>query len=125
MRVDSFYFAFEEAPSTDRSASALSVVGMHAHIDDRSLRKLPANFDALANHARTHPTIRALVLLFRSLDDLQKSMETFVQVLALAAETIDLVLAYEEREERRAVGVDPVTLEPNGASLIALLISQC
>ncbi|KAI0763913.1 hypothetical protein BC629DRAFT_1542807 [Irpex lacteus] len=112
MQLRPFHFVFEEAPATDRSASALSVVGMHAYIVYSS--DLPANLDALIKHASTQPTIRALVLLFESLDDLQKSMEPFVQVLALTAETIELVLAYEDEEERRAVGVDLTTLEPNG-----------
>ncbi|KAI0748977.1 hypothetical protein BC629DRAFT_1599073 [Irpex lacteus] len=121
-----FHFVFEEAPSTDRSASALRVVGVHAYIwstsDDLPFAKLPANFDALVNHARTHPTIRALVVLSDSLDCLQNSVKPFVEVLALATETIELVLAYEKEEERQAVGVDLFTLKPSGA--YSLLRSQ-
>ncbi|KAI0797434.1 hypothetical protein BC629DRAFT_1592465 [Irpex lacteus] len=109
-----FHFVFEETSAyTDRSASALSVVGMHAYIVDHSWRRLPANFDALVTHTRTHPTIRALVLLFESLDRLQNFVKPFIEVLVLAAETIELVLAYEEEEEDKAVSVDLVTLEPN------------
>ncbi|KAI0748980.1 hypothetical protein BC629DRAFT_130016 [Irpex lacteus] len=115
MRLEPFSFVFEETPApTDRSVSALSVVGMHAYIVDHSWRRLPANFDALVTHTRTHPTIRALVLLFDSSDRLQKSIKPFVEVLALATGTIELVLAYEEWKEPRAVGVDLATLEPNG-----------
>ncbi|KAI0748982.1 hypothetical protein BC629DRAFT_130072 [Irpex lacteus] len=114
MRASVFHFVFEEAPATDRPASALSMVGMHAYI----VNTLPGNFDALVNHARTRPTIRALVVLFDSFAALRASVRHFVEVLVMAAETIELVLAYEEREERKAVGVDLVTLEPNGASSI-------
>ncbi len=115
MRAGLFNFVFEEAPFTDRSASALSVVGLHTYIHDRNSSDLPANFDALVDHASTQPTIRALVLLFDSLDDLQVSVKPFVGVLAPVTETIELVLAYEEEEEDKAVSVDLVTLEPNGA----------
>ncbi|KAI0763872.1 hypothetical protein BC629DRAFT_1542394 [Irpex lacteus] len=116
LRIGIFLFVFEAtlaAATTDRSVTALSVAGMHAYIDSDDIAKLPANFDALVNHARTHPTIRALVLLFDSFDRLKKSLEPFVQVLALAAENIELVLAYEMEKENKAVGVDLVTLEPN------------
>ncbi|KAI0763917.1 hypothetical protein BC629DRAFT_1596848 [Irpex lacteus] len=112
MRMNPFYFIFEEALSTDRSVSALSVVGMHAYIHE--YYEFPANFDALVNHARTHPTIRALVLLFRSINHLQESLKPFLEVLTMATETIELVLAYEKEEEGQAVGVDLVTLELNG-----------
>ncbi|KAI0763910.1 hypothetical protein BC629DRAFT_1596844 [Irpex lacteus] len=112
MRLGHFDFAFEEAPATDRSASALSVVGIHAYIYNSD--NLPANLDALVNHARTQPTIRALVLLFRSIHHLQKSMNPFVQVLTLTTETVELVLAYEKKEKCGAEAVDLVTLEPNG-----------
>ncbi len=123
MNLYPFHFVFEEAPATDRPDSVLSVVGIHAYI--YHLRELPASFDALVNHARTRPTIHALVLFFDSFDYLQESIKPFVEVLALATGTIELVLAYEEKE-RKAVGVDLATLEPNGASLVASLIhSQC
>ncbi|KAI0763898.1 hypothetical protein BC629DRAFT_1737943 [Irpex lacteus] len=114
MRLSQFQYVFEGAPPTDRSASALSVVGMCVYIDGRGWGKLPANFDALVNHARTHPAIRALVLLFESFADLQLSVRPFVEVLSLAADTIKIVLAYEKEEECQAVGVDLVTLEQNG-----------
>ncbi len=116
MRLGRFHFAFEEASApTDRPDSVLSVVGMHAYISS-----LSANFNALVSHARTYPTIFTIVLLFGSLHSLQQSLKHFVEVLALATETIELVLAYEDdsEEERRAVGVDLVTLEPNGASSV-------
>lgn len=117
VELDRFHFVFEEAPSTDRSASALRVVGIHAYIYN-----VPANFDALVNHASIHPTIRALVLLFDSSDRLQEFVKPFVEVLTLTtqAETIELVLAYEEGRENKAVGVDLVTLKPNGASFVSL-----
>ncbi|KAI0763892.1 hypothetical protein BC629DRAFT_1737939 [Irpex lacteus] len=114
MRLEPFCFVFEGTPSTDRSASSLSVVGMHAYIEGSYYLPAADNFDALVNHARTQPTIRALVLLFDSSDRLQEFVKRFVEVLALTTETIDLVLAYEKEEERKAVGVDLVTLEPNG-----------
>lgn len=121
MRTGYFHFVFEETPaSADRSVSALSVVGIHAYIN-KYVNDLPVNFDALVHHAKTHPTIRVLVLLFSSLRSLQESLKPFVEVLTLASETIDLVLAYEDEEERRAVGVDLVTLEPNGASSVVSL----
>ncbi len=122
MHLYPFRFVFEEAPVTDRSASALSVVGMHAYI--MYTTDLPAHFDALVDHARTQPTIRALVLLFESLSHLEESVKPFVQVLGPASETIDLVLAYEAKNwmERKAVSVDLVTLEPNGASPVASLL---
>ncbi|KAI0731732.1 hypothetical protein BC629DRAFT_625863 [Irpex lacteus] len=129
MHASVFHFVFEEAPATDRPDSVLSVVGMHAYIHEYN--KLPANFDALVNHARTQPTIRALVLLFNSLDYLQESLKPFLEVLTLVSETMDLVLAYEKMEECTAVGVDLVTLEPNGASsagiapTLAVLTSVC
>lgn len=112
MNLDPFHFVFDKASATDRSASALSVVRMHAYIDYPY--DLPANFDALANHARTQPTIRAFVLLFDSLDRLQQSLKPFVGVLTPVNETIEILLSYGEKAGR-AVGVDPVTLEPNGA----------
>lgn len=121
MYLDPFQFVFEEAAiSTDRSAFALSVAGMHAYINE--YHKLPAKFDALVNHTRTHPTIRALVLLFHSFDSLQETMKPFAEVLTLATVTIELVLAYKmEKERKAAVGVDPVTLEPNGALFVPSL----
>ncbi len=116
MELEPFGFVFNGAPLKDRPASALSVVGMCAYI-----HSLPVNLDPLLNHARTHPTIRSLVLLFDSLDRLEQSLKPSAEVLTLASETIDLVLAYEMEEERKAVGVDLVTLEPNGASPVASL----
>ncbi len=110
MSASVFHFVFEEAPATDRPDSVLSVTGIYVYISS-----LPVNFDALVNHTRTRPTIRALVLLFDSLDYLQESLKPFLEVLTLAGETIDLVLAYEKKKECTAVGVDPFTLEPNGA----------
>ncbi|KAI0725934.1 hypothetical protein BC629DRAFT_1741801 [Irpex lacteus] len=112
MQLRPFHFVFEEAPATDRPDSALSVVGIHAYILFSS--DLPANFNALVDHARTRPAIRALVLLFESFADLQVSVGPFVEVLSLAADTIKIVLAYEKEEECQAVGVDLVTLEQNG-----------
>ncbi|KAI0727733.1 hypothetical protein BC629DRAFT_1577204 [Irpex lacteus] len=117
MRASVFHFVFEEAPATDLSASALSVVGVHAYI--HMYEGFPANFDAqaLVDHARTLPTIRALVLLFQSSDRLLESKKPFVEVLqvAMAPENVELVLAYkEEEEEGKAVGVDLVTLKTNG-----------
>ncbi|KAI0763901.1 hypothetical protein BC629DRAFT_1596841 [Irpex lacteus] len=116
MYMEPFHFVFEEAPATDRPDSVLSVVGIYAYLNGYGLRAIPANFDAMVSHARTHPTIRALVVLSDSSYRLQKFTKPFVEVLALAAQTIELVLAYEDdsEEERRAVGVDLVTLEPNG-----------
>ncbi|KAI0797433.1 hypothetical protein BC629DRAFT_1734336 [Irpex lacteus] len=108
MHASVFHFVFEEAPATDRPDSVLSVTGIYVYISS-----LPVNFDALVNHTRTRPTIRALVLLFDSLDYLQESLKPFLEVLTLAGETIDLVLAYEKKKECTAVGVDPFTLEPN------------
>ncbi|KAI0763870.1 hypothetical protein BC629DRAFT_1542371 [Irpex lacteus] len=123
MRAGPFRFVSEETlTSTDRSVSALSVAGMHAYIqsdcNEYISDKLPANFGALVNHVRTQFTIRALVLLFDSFEHLQHSMKDFVDVLGPATETIELVLAYEEGGHK-AVGVDLVTLEPNGASPVA------
>ncbi|KAI0763894.1 hypothetical protein BC629DRAFT_1443100 [Irpex lacteus] len=141
-RMDPFHFVFERAPLTDQSASALSVVGMHAYIDDFDLRTIPANFDALVNHARTQPTIRALVLLFDSFERFQNSMKPFVEALDPATEAIEFVCAYEEEKDEeekdeeekdeeekdeeekggkkrreltgRVLGVDMFTLEPTG-----------
>ncbi len=121
MELGLFCFVFEEASSKpeDRSVSALNVVGMHAYIYDSIYSTVPIDFDALVNHDRTRSTIRALVLLFDSIDHLRNSVKPFAEVLALETETIELVLAYEDKEERRAVCVNPVTLEPNGASFVA------
>lgn len=114
MQLVPFQFVFGEALSTHRSASALSVVGMHAYI--YKYANFPANFDALVNPLRTHPTIHALVLLFDSLDRLRKSMKPFAHLFSPSTGAIDLVLSYSEgKKEGRAVGVDLVTLEPNGA----------
>ncbi|KAI0763919.1 hypothetical protein BC629DRAFT_969855 [Irpex lacteus] len=137
MRMDPFHFVFEEATaSTDRSASALSVVGVHAYI--HKYATLPANLDALAKHASTQPTIRALVLLFYSFDILQDSVKPFVEVLGPATEAIEFVLAYEEEEEKskaeqdggrkktgRVLGADLATLEPSGASPLVLFSILC
>lgn len=114
LRAGLFHFVFERAPLTDRSASALSVVGIHASIGNM----LPVNFDALVDYLRTHPTIRALqvILLFNSLYSLQESLKPFVEVLraAMAPENVELVLAYKQ-ERCKAVSVDLVTMEPSGA----------
>ncbi len=109
MQLNSFYLIFEKASST-ASSSALSVVGMYTYINS----DLPVDFNALVTHTRTSPTIRSLVLLFVSLDSLHQFLNPFVEVLALATHTINLVFAYDEKKEHRAVGVDPVTLDPNG-----------
>lgn len=128
MNLYPYSFVFEEAPaSADRSASALSVVGMHAYIYDSN--ELPVNFDALVNHTRTHPTIRvALLLLFDSFDNLQERLKLFIEALDPATEAIEFVFAYEEEEEKskaehdgerkktgRVLGADLTTLEPSGA----------
>lgn len=122
MRTGPFHFVFEETlASTDRSVSALTVVGMHAYIDDSHWHRdrLPANFNALINHLSTLPTIRATILLFVSFEHLQKSMEpflSFLQALIPATEAMNIFLAYQALEEgRKAVGVDLATLERNGA----------
>lgn len=121
MYLGSIRFVFEEAPSTtSRPPSSLSVVGIHAYIYNDSwpsskICSRPVNFDVLVNHARTSPTIRATVFLFDAFDRLQESMKPFIRVLGAETEAINFVLAYEEEEKRRAVGVDPVTLEANGA----------
>lgn len=130
MRLALFHFVFKEAlTSTGCSVSALNVVGIHAYIYDSD--DLRVNFDALVNHLMTHSIVRRdLVLLFESFDLLQESMKPVVEALQAspATENIELMLAYDEREECqcRAVGVDPVTLEPNGASsVVSLALSQC
>lgn len=120
IHLDPFVFVFEGAPRTDWSASALSVVGVHAYINGFHN---DANFDALVNRARTHmhPTVRALVLLFDSFSRLQQYMKPLVHLLGPGTEALDLILAYEEEEEKgreksgRVLGVDPVTLRPSGA----------
>lgn len=124
MELRPFHFVFEGATPTDRSASALSVVGMCAYIHKHST--FLADFDVLVNHARTGPSIRSLVLLFDSFDLLRQPLNPLVEVLAPVSETIEILLAYETKEEHKAVGVDLVTLELNGALPVASLIhSQC
>ncbi len=123
MDIGMFHFVFEEHTSEGRLVSALSVVGICAYINEHPSTNLPASFDALVNHIRTHPTIRALILLFDSFDRLvQESITPCLDGLVLVTETIQLhvVLAYESEEEHsKAIGVDLVTLEPNGASTVA------
>lgn len=124
MRLGSFkfHFGFKASTSTHWSVAALSVLAICKYIDSKD-HDLPVNFDALFNHARILPRIRAILLLFDSIDHLQKSMEPFVQVLDTAAETIDLILVYKGEEERRGFGVDLGTLQPNGASSVMTLLS--
>ena len=113
MYLRPFYFVFEEAQaSVDGPTSPLSVVGMRTYT-----YKLPSNFDALLAHARTRPTIRAVVCLYHSLNDLQHNPTPFLDALSPTTESIGLVLAYEEVKgsEYRAVGVNVATLEPDGA----------
>ncbi|KAI0811127.1 hypothetical protein BC629DRAFT_1032784 [Irpex lacteus] len=118
MYLSPFQFVFEEISATERSTRALGVIGVHAHIDFRYKYALPANLDQfgpLIHHLRTRPTIRVAVLLFTSLHNLKQAIQASTHVLdPVVTGSSTLFLVYEEEEERRAVGVDLVTLEPYG-----------
>lgn len=119
MYLSPFQFVLEEISATQRSTRALGVIGVHAHIDFRYKYALPANLDQfgpLIHHLRTRPTIRIAVLLFTSLHNLKQAIQASTHVLdPVVTGSSTLVLMYEEEEERRAVGVDLITLEPDGA----------
>lgn len=104
-----FRFVFEEPSlATDKVTSTLKVGGLCACIG------YSVNFDALVDRIRTSPTIRAIILLFHSFKHLQDKMRLCHPSLDPAAERVNPVLVYMNDEGDGAIGVDLLTLAPNG-----------
>ncbi|KAI0748973.1 hypothetical protein BC629DRAFT_129786 [Irpex lacteus] len=109
----SFGLILNDAPATDtnRPATHLRVVGIHAYIN---ISVLPIQFDTLFDRIRTRPTISTAVILFESLYCMKTVIQRYPDLFRPDAEYVRLVLAYADWEQYRAVGIDLTTMKPNG-----------
>lgn len=110
-----FDFIFEDMPLAHEPTPSLRVAQMHVYIPHFELPN-DLKLEALIDHVRSHPSIRVLVLLFGSFWHLHRVMEPYRSDFERANDSLKVVLAYLEPPDHEAVGVDPVTMQPNGVS---------
>lgn len=110
MRLCNFHFIFENAHDycTDRIPRPLHVVGIYAYINND---ELPMKMKDLVAHLNILPTLRAIVLLFSSYDDLQDALwRALLLENVFAGVTLEHTvfnIAYVTDEKDRAVNVGP------------------
>lgn len=122
----SFGLILNDAPATDtdRPATHLRVVGIHAYIN---ISVLPIQFDTLFDRIRTRPTISTAVILFESLYCMKTVIQRYPDLFRPDAEYVRLVLAYADWEQYCVVGIDLTTMKPNGecsSDVVPILLNR-